>query len=185
MGRKPRHNKVLGPIQIRKRTEELKRVLICGLILESALGTILTVTSISLAEFLAATVFNRPNTSLSSLIEIMSITILAQALILTSKSAFIDFERTEYYSVTMILQSSVKTLARTLVLLGYGALGVVLGRTVSLYTAAALAIAQLSHQNWTKLALGGAAFITTYLIAIPDKQPETDAERPSNQSTQY
>jgi O-antigen/teichoic acid export membrane protein len=161
--------KYLAQYRSENQTEDLKSVLICGLLFEITLGTILTITSISLAGFLATTVFHRPATPLPSLIEIISITILAQALILTSKSAFTGFERTEYYSATLILQSSVKALlAPALVLLGYGALGVVLGHTISFCTAAAagtIILYSAFYRN-IKKAEGGSSLAETMKIML-------------------
>jgi len=67
---------------------------------------------------------------------------LTRALLTAAQSAFTGYEKMEYNSVTMICQSTLKTVpAPLLVIIGYGAFGVILGST--------------------------AAFLTTYITAAP------------------
>jgi len=122
--------KHLAQYKSENRTADVKRVLASGLLFESVLGTVLSITCFFLASFLAINVFHRPE--LQPLIGIASITILAGALFTAAQSAFTGFERMELNSLTMITQSSFKSsLAPILVFFGYGTLGAVLGHTTA------------------------------------------------------
>ena len=121
------------------KTADMKRVLAAGLLFESVLGTLLSITCFLLASFLAMNVFHRPE--LQPLIGITSLTILAMALLIAAQSAFTGFERMELSSLTMVIQSIVKSsIAPLLVFFGYGTLGAVLGHTTSFLIAGILGI---------------------------------------------
>ena len=122
--------KYLAQYKSENKTAKMKNVLASGLLFQSALGILLSLTSLLLASFIATNVLHRPEAK--SLIEIASVTVLAGSLLLASQSTFTGFERMEFNSLTMILQSSLKSfLAPLLVLLGYGAFGAILGHTIA------------------------------------------------------
>lgn len=140
----PAMTKYLAQYRSENRTGELRSVLASGLLFESTMGILLSLISFFLAGFLAINVFHRPQTNLASLIEIASVMIFAQALLLASQSVFIGFERMEFYGLTMICQSTFRSLlAPLLVFLGYGTIGAVLGHTLSLVTTGIIGTALL------------------------------------------
>jgi stage V sporulation protein B len=131
--------KYIAQYKSQEKTNEMKNVLASGLLFESTLGILLSIISISLTGFLATNVFHRPGTK--TIIEIASVIILTDSLLIASQSTFIGFERMEFNSLTMICQSSIKAfLAPLLVLLGYSTLGAVLGHTIAALATSTLAI---------------------------------------------
>jgi len=121
------------------RTSEMRNVLASGLLFVFALGILLSIISFSLAGPLATNVFHRPETK--TIIEIASVIILTESLLMASQSAFTGFEKMKFYSFTLICQASLKTfLAPLLVFLGYSTLGAVLGHTISVVVTSTLAI---------------------------------------------
>jgi len=134
--------KHLAQYRSESRTTKMKSVLVSGLLFELTLGIILSVISFSLADSLATNVFHRPpETKLYFMIQIVSIVILTDSLLVASQSTFIGFERMEFNSLTMIIQSCLKAfLAPLLILLGYSTLGAVLGHTIAALITSAIAI---------------------------------------------
>ena len=118
---------------------EMKSVLVSGLVFESAIGILLSLTSFFLAGFLAVNVFHRPE--IEPFVRIASIIILAEALLTAAQSTFIGFERMDLNSLTMICQSAFKSfLAPLLVFFGYGTLGAILGHTTAVIITGILGI---------------------------------------------
>ena len=131
--------KHLAQYKSENKTANMKRVLASGLLFESILGTLLSITCFFLASFLAINVFNRPE--LQQSIGIASLTILAMGFFTAAQSAFTGFERMELSSLTMVIQSIFKSsIAPLLVFLGYGTLGAVLGHTTSFLISGILGI---------------------------------------------
>ncbi|MGB9684497.1 MAG: oligosaccharide flippase family protein [Candidatus Bathyarchaeales archaeon] len=122
--------------------EKAYEVIVSGIIFEVATGLILSIILISLSNFIASTVFQRPEAS--SLIIIAAITVFAGALLTAAQSSFVCFERMELNSLTNICQAILKTVASPLlVFIGYGALGATLGYTISFIFAAIMGLAVL------------------------------------------
>jgi len=122
--------KHLAQYRSENKIAEMKSVLAFGLVFESALGILLSLTSFFLAGFLAINVFQRPE--IEPFVRIASIIILAGALLTAAQSTFIGFERMDLNSLTMICQSTFKSfLAPLLVFLGYGTFGAILGYTTA------------------------------------------------------
>jgi len=118
--------KYVAQYRSEEKLADAKVMMRAGLLLNSAVGVILSLTTFSLSGFLAVKVFHQPELTL--LIEVASVTILAQSVLLTSRSIFIGFERMEFHSLTMIIRAALKTMmAPLLVFLGFGAFGAVLG----------------------------------------------------------
>ena len=118
---------------------KVKSILFSGLIFETVLGLALSVLSFLLSDFMATSVFQRP--SLAPLIQIASFIILAGALLNTVQSAFTGIEKMELNSITLICQSIIKTiLIPTLVVLGLGAFGAVIGYTIAFLIAGLIGI---------------------------------------------
>ncbi|MEM2915624.1 MAG: oligosaccharide flippase family protein, partial [Candidatus Bathyarchaeia archaeon] len=112
------------------RREEIKKILVTGLIFDAILGFCLSLIAFFSASFLAVTVVCRPE--IKSLIEIASVVILFSSMITAVQSVFIGFERMKFNSLTMIFQSVLKCFASpALVLIGYGVYGAIMGAIVA------------------------------------------------------
>ena len=110
---------------------ETKNVLITGIFIELIVSTILSIITFFSAGFIANELFHRP--SIEYMIKIASITIFGWALINISLSAFIGFDKMGINSIIKILNNSIKTILQiSLVLLGFGLLGAVIGQTLAL-----------------------------------------------------
>ncbi|MGQ9460592.1 MAG: oligosaccharide flippase family protein [Candidatus Bathyarchaeaceae archaeon] len=126
-----------------KREEDIREIISAGLTFEIATGLALSLLSVFLAGFIASTMnaFRSkmglaPYPNLAPLISIVSISIFSGSLLTAAQSSFVGFERMEFNSSTLICQAIVKTvLSSLLVLLGFGALGAVLGYTFSFLVA--------------------------------------------------
>jgi len=130
--------------------ENIHDIITAGLIFKITIGLTLSLTSLFLANYIATTIFNRPETT--TLIAIASLTILSDSLLTASQSNFNGFEKMGLNSLTIITQSIIKVTASTLlVLLGYGALGAVLGHTFSLLTAGIIGLVMLYFLLFRKL----------------------------------
>lgn len=127
------------------RDEEIPNIIAAGLVFKVATGLGLSLLSLFLAGFIATSIFNRPETA--PLISIASIAILSNSLLTATQSNFTGFERMKLTSFTLICQSIIKSTASPLlVLIGYGAVGAVLGYTSSFLVAAIIGITLLYFQ---------------------------------------
>ncbi|MEA2090489.1 MAG: oligosaccharide flippase family protein [Thermoproteota archaeon] len=121
------------------KNDDIHNVIVAGLTFKIATGLALSFLSLFLANFIASTIFHRPESA--SLISIASITIFSGALLTASQSIFIGFEKMQFNSLTMICQSIIKTVAAPLlVFLGYGVLGAVIGYTLSFLAAGTIGL---------------------------------------------
>ena len=110
--------------------EKIRNLLSAGITFEILLGLVLSLFSYLISGFIASQIFNRPEIIL--LIQIASFTIIGDALFKISISAFIGFEKMQYYSLILIAQSLFKTILMiVLVLSDFGVLGAVVGQTVA------------------------------------------------------
>ncbi len=117
-----------------EKKENVRDIIAAGLIFEISTGLALSLLSVFLAGSIASTIFHRPE--IAPLISIVSITIFSGSLLTAAQSSFVGFERMELQSITLICQAVIKSvLAPLLVLLGFGALGAVLGYTLSFLVA--------------------------------------------------
>ena len=124
----------IANFRVSNRDEEIQDVIVAGLTFEVAAGLALSFLSLFLANFIASTLFHRPESA--SFIAIVSVSIISGSLLTASQSVFVGFERMELNSFTLICQSIVKiAIAPVLVLLGYGVLGAVIGYTLSFFGA--------------------------------------------------
>jgi len=123
-------------LRAENKEENLREIVAAGLFFEVAMGFILSLVLFSLSGYIASAVFQRPESS--SLIAIASLTIFAGAVLTASQSSFVGLERMELNSLTTIFQAVAKTIVSPiLVFIGFGALGAVLGYTLS-YIAASI-----------------------------------------------
>jgi len=130
---------------------ELRKVIVAGLTFQVATGLALTVLSLLMANSIASTIFGNPESAL--LITLASITILSTALIVASQSVFVGFERMGLTSLLMICYAIAQSmLSPLLVYLGYGALGAILGYTISSIAAGVMAVTMLYFAIFRKLA---------------------------------
>jgi O-antigen/teichoic acid export membrane protein len=122
--------------------EDIRDIISAGIIFEITTGIALSFVSLFLASFIATTIFHRAEST--SLIAIVSITIFSGSLLTAAQSSFVGFERMELNSLTTICQAILKSaISPLLVLLGYGALGAVLGYTISFLVAGIIGLATL------------------------------------------
>jgi len=131
--------KHIAEYESKNEESNMRNVLISGPLLEMALGGILSLVSFSLAGPLATSVFHRPE--IKPLIQVASMTVFAGSLFSLTHSIFTGFEKMKFVSLTLIFESSLKTLLVTLlVFIGYGAFGAILGYTLSSLATGILAI---------------------------------------------
>jgi O-antigen/teichoic acid export membrane protein len=91
---------------------------------------VLTLISFLVSDFVASTAFQRP--ILTPLIQIASFIILTGAFLNAAQAAFTGLERMKFNSITLVVQSVVKTiLILSLLILGFGAFGAVIGYVMS------------------------------------------------------
>lgn len=127
------------------KSEDISDIIVSGLIFKLTVGVILSFSALFLANFIATTIYGRPETA--TLISIASIAILSEALLDTTQSTFNGYERMELTSYTLILQSILKSLVGPLlVLVGYGTIGAVVGYSLSFIISAFLGVALLYFQ---------------------------------------
>jgi O-antigen/teichoic acid export membrane protein len=134
------------------RASEVRSILVSGIIFEIALGMALSAVSFALSGYLAASVFHRPE--ITSLIQIASITILAGGLINAATAAFTGIEKMHLNSIMLICQSTIKTIIIiTLVILGLGTSGAVIGYTIAMIIAGLIGVALVwtQYKNLPKL----------------------------------
>jgi len=126
--------KNVAHLKVAEKEEEIREIITAGLIFEISTGLVLSLLSVFLAGFIASTIFHRPE--LAPLISIVSITTFSGSLLTAAQSTFVGFEKMKFNSLTLICQAITKSLlAPLLVLLGFGALGAVLGYTFSFLVA--------------------------------------------------
>ena len=122
------------------RASEVRSILVSGIIFEIVLGIALSTVSFVLSGYLAVNVFHRPE--LTSLIQIASISILASGLINSATATFTGIEKMELNSLMLIFHSIIKTaLMVSLVVLGFGTSGAIVGYTVALVVGGLIGIA--------------------------------------------
>ena len=134
------------------RASEVRSILISGIIFEIVLGIALSAISFALSGYLATNIFQRPG--ITSLIQIASITILAGGLINAASAAFTGIEKMELNSIMIVCQAIIKTILMiTLVILGLGTSGAVIGYTVGTVIAGLIGIALVwtQYKNLPKL----------------------------------
>ncbi len=131
--------KYLAQYRSENETSNIKNVLVTGMLFELVMGVFLTLLCFLLADFLATSVFHLPEAKV--LIEIASLTILADSFLKVSQSTFIGLERLEFHSLTLILNSGMRCfLAPLLVAMGYGVMGAIQGQIFAQVTSGIVGI---------------------------------------------
>jgi O-antigen/teichoic acid export membrane protein len=129
---------------------EQRKIIVAGLIFEAATGIVLTVVSILLAGFIAYTLFGRPESAL--LIAVSSITILTAALGTATSTIFVGFEQMKLTSYAALIQAIAYSVAvPLLVYFGYGAVGAIIGFTLSSVASAVIQLIFLYFFIFRKL----------------------------------
>jgi O-antigen/teichoic acid export membrane protein len=134
------------------RASEVKSIIVSGIVFEIALGMALSAVSFALSGYLATDLFHRPE--IASLIQIASISILAGGLINAATAAFTGIDKMELNSIMLVCQSTIKTIIIiTLVILGLGTSGAVIGYTVAMVIAGLIGVALvwIQYTNLPKL----------------------------------
>jgi len=134
------------------RLSEIRNIAISGMVFEITLGIFLSAVLFGVAGFLATTVFSRPE--ITELIQLASISILADGIVKAASSVFTGMEKMELYSVVLIAQSAIRTaIMVTLIILGFGTYGAVLGYTISVVIAGLVSasLVWLASRNLPKL----------------------------------
>lgn len=112
------------------RLEEVRSVFVSGLIFEITLSLVLAVITFLLSDFLATSIFNRP--TITPLIQITSIHILASGLLSAASAAFTGIEKMSLNSIMIVCQSFFRTLLIiALVIVGLSLSGAILGLAIS------------------------------------------------------
>ena len=146
----PAMTKYCAQYRVTNGKSDLRSMIVAGLIFEGVTGTVLTIISLLMANFIATAVFSKPESAF--LITLVSASILPASFLTGINSIFIGFERMKLNSLTMICQSTVYcTLSPLLVYLGYGASGAIVGYVVSILTTAAVAMILLYFAIFRKL----------------------------------
>lgn len=129
---------------------EIKNILIAGITFEFLLGIILSVLSYIFSGYIAIKIFNRPD--IVRFIQIASFSIFGNALFKMSDSAFIGYEKMQYHSLSLLIQSSAKTILMiVLVISNFGVRGAVLGHTIAYLITGIVGVAILYLKIYKKL----------------------------------
>lgn len=132
------------------RITEIKNILAAGITFEFLLGLILFIIFYLLSDILATEVFNRPE--ITPLIQVASFTIFGSALFKIADAAFIGYEKMQYHSTTLVIQSSFKTILMiALVLSNFGVYGAILGHTIAYAITGMVGISLLYFKIYKKL----------------------------------
>ena len=128
---------------------KIKNILKASITFEFTLGTILSIITFLLAAPIAQ-LFNRPQ--ITPFIQIASLTIFGNALSQTANSTFIGYEKMQYESISLIVQSTLKaSISIGLVWANFGVQGAILGHTIAYVVAGIFAITLLLTQIYNKL----------------------------------
>ena len=104
----------------------LRKTIVAGLTFEISTALLLTVISILTATYIATSVFGQPSSAF--LMIIASISILSASIFTVIQSIFVGFDKMKFIALVSIIQAIVQSVtAPVLVILGYGALGAMIG----------------------------------------------------------
>ena len=121
--------KQIASLRAAGRHDEIHDVIVSGTVFEIVSGAVLSAICFAVSGFLAS-YLKMPEAS--PLIAIMSLSIFAGAVVSAAGNIFVGFEKMNYNSVTLTLQAIAKTaIGPLLVVLGFGALGAIIGASVS------------------------------------------------------
>jgi stage V sporulation protein B len=142
--------KYIAEYRSTNREWDLRKIIKVGLAFGMSTGIFLTVMTLFTANYMASTIFGKPETGF--LIALGSITILSTSLLQGAQSIFIGFEKMKFNSQAIIVSAALQgIMSPLLVYLGYGALGCVIGYTFSSLIASIFAIILLYFAIYRKL----------------------------------
>lgn len=128
----------------RNEQKKVKETIITGLSFTALLGVLLSILCFSLAHPIA-NLFGRPDAEF--LVQIMSLTIFSNVLIVASQSVFVGLERTGFYSLIVVLGAILHSGLQLLFILqlwppsSFGTLGVIVGYATASFTTCAVGLA--------------------------------------------
>ncbi len=139
LGISPAMIKYVAQYSSENKPANVKNIVVAGLIFEIVSGFAFSILTFLLSGFFATNIFHRPD--IKPLIQIAAFTVLAGALLAPAQSAFTGKERMEQYSITIILQSTLKTvLVPILIIVGPRTFGAILGTTIAFLIAGLISI---------------------------------------------
>jgi len=127
----------------RNEQRKVKETIIIGLSFTTLLGVLLSILCFSLSSSIAV-LFGRPDAGF--LIQLMSLTIFSNALIVATQSVFVGLERTGFYSLIIVLRAGLQAVLEPLFILmvwpssSFGALGAVVGYAIASFATCAVGL---------------------------------------------
>jgi O-antigen/teichoic acid export membrane protein len=119
--------------------QNLRKIMLAGFSINVVIGLLASISLYMLAGFLANQVFQIAE--LAQLIQILSVSVLAQSLLNTSYAVFVGYERMGIRSIVSMLYSVLKSvIGPVLVFLGYGVVGAAYGHTLPYYATGIVAV---------------------------------------------
>jgi O-antigen/teichoic acid export membrane protein len=132
----------IASLRTENKNEDIRNIIVGGLLFETATGLCLSFLSILLANSIASVLFHRPDSA--GLISVVSVAIFSGSLLVASQSSFIGFENMKLNSLTLICQAVVKTtVGPLLIILGFGVLGAVVGYVLGFLVAGVIGVVAL------------------------------------------
>jgi stage V sporulation protein B len=129
---------------------ELRKIIVAGFTFALTVAALLTVISVVTANFIALTIFNQPN--IFPLLIISSLTFLSSAIFAVSQSIFVGFENMKVLVMISLFQAIIQCVtAPVLVMLGYGALGVMIGYVLTSIVGGVVSIVIIYFEFYKKL----------------------------------
>jgi len=128
----------------RNEQRAVKETIILGLSSTTLFGGLLSILCFSLSNSIAA-LFWRIDARF--LIQLMSLTIFSDALVVATQSVFVGLERTRFYSSIIVLRAGLQTILEPLLILmawpasSFGALGCVVGYAIASFATCAVGLA--------------------------------------------
>jgi len=125
--------------RIKRDKEKIIRIAIAGFTINLSIGMIATFTLYLLSGYLSYQVYNNPE--LEQIIKILSINVLASAILSTATGVLIGLERMTQQSFVNIFYSLIKTiLGPALIFMGYGLIGASFGYSIPYLLAGLFAV---------------------------------------------
>ena len=138
LGVPPALTKYVAWFRARNHVYELKKILVSGFIFICLTGILLSIVTYILADPIAM-FYQKPETA--PLIKIVSLVLFAGAIYRVAWNTFLGLEKTKYNAAMLVINAIIKGgLALTLVLLGYGVFGAILGYLAGYFASATLGI---------------------------------------------
>lgn len=131
--------KYIAQFRKEERSGDIKVLVRTGLLINTAVSLLLFSIIFLTSGILASTIFHQPEIQI--LIQVSSFNLIAQSLIKTTRSIFIGFEKMEFVSSTVIVNSILRSvLSPLLVYIGLGSFGAVVGYTTTFIVTGVLGV---------------------------------------------